>query len=174
MQKTWTFLNNLVMILSLISYGIFLIVIGSSSQFNSFGVMGVAFSSPRTYLLLILVSGLNFLVDLSTYSYFMLFMKNLTETLRVLIKEVGIINHESQLTPEMQIYYEKYKFALSDGMSNTVSPNKNVKANIKNIEKIDRIEIELNSDSSFKDNNEDNPEIMINDMDKKMYDNIYY
>ena len=74
----------------------------------------------------------------------------------------------------MQIYYEKYKFALSDGMSNTVSPNKNVKANIKNIEKIDRIEIELNSDSSFKDNNEDNPEIMIKDMDKKMYDNIYY
>lgn len=127
--------------------------------------MGVAFSSPRTYLLFLFVSGVNLLIDLSTYSYFILFMKNLTQTLRILIKEKGVINDVDQLIPDVLIYYEKYKFAIGDKMSNENKLKKNNKySNLKDIEKIDRIDI--NSEISLRD--DDNQEIKIRDEEKKM------
>ena len=126
--------------------------------------MGVAFSSPRTYLLFLFVSGVNLLIDLSTYSYFILFMKNLTQTLRILIKEKGVINDVDQLIPDVLIYYEKYKFAIGDKMSNENKLKNNKYSNLKDIEKIDRIDI--NSEISLRD--DDNQEIKIRDEEKKM------
>ena len=126
--------------------------------------MGVAFSSPRTYLLFLFVSGVNLLIDLSTSSYFILFMKNLTQTLRILIKEKGVINDVDQLIPDVLIYYEKYKFAIGDKMSNENKLKNNKYSNLKDIEKIDRIDI--NSEISLRD--DDNQEIKIRDEEKKM------
>jgi hypothetical protein len=138
--------------LSWVTYGLFLLFIGSSDNYNSYGVIGVAFTSSKTYLLLFLVTGINFLIDLSTYSFYMIFMKKLTELLRILVKEKGIINEETQLSEEIIPFYEQYKFAINDGISNETKLKRKEKSNIKNIEKIDRINIvELESISSNRD-----------------------
>ena len=91
-------------------------------------------------------------------------MKNLTQTLRILIKEKGVINDVDQLIPDVLIYYEKYKFAIGDKMSNENKLKNNKYSNLKDIEKIDRIDI--NSEISLRD--DDNQEIKIRDEEKKM------
>ena len=141
--------------LSWVAYGLFLWYIGSSDNYNSFGVMGVAFTSSQTYLLLFFVTGLNFIIDISTHSYHMIFMKKLTQLLRILIKEKGKIDDETLLNDDITPFYEKYKFAISDGISNDTKFKKKDKVNLKNIEKIDKINIvELESFSSNRDEDE--------------------
>ena len=140
--------------LSWIAYAIFLYYIGTTSGYNSFGIMKVAFSSSRLYLLLGLVTGVNFLIDLSTYSYYMFFMKTLTQALRILVKQKGVINDETLLSPEIMVYYEAYKFALNDGASDSKVKKKD-STNLKNLEKVDRVPIvEMESISSNRDEEE--------------------
>jgi len=153
-QKTWTHFNwPIMLLLSWLLYVLFVLYLSESPGYNSNGVFGIAFSSLRMYLLLILVCGLNFLIDLSTYSYTMFFMKNLTQTLRILVKEVGELNDESQLTPDLQMEYDKYKAAVAEG-ANGGSPTKTKKKdNKRDLDKIDGIPqlAELASISSDRD-----------------------
>jgi uncharacterized protein YihD (DUF1040 family) len=141
--------------LSWIAYGLFLWFIGASNSFNSFGIMKVAFSTSRLYLLLILVTGANFIIDLCTYSYSTIFMKNLTQLLRILVKEKGKLNDETQLTDDILVYNEMYKFAVNDGAFNENKSKKKLKANTKNLEKVDRVNVgDLDSISSQRDEEE--------------------
>lgn len=139
--------------LSWVTYGLFLLFIGSSDSYNSYGVMRVAFTSSKTYLLLLLVGGINFLLDISTYSFDMIFMKKLTQLLRILINVKGKINDEAQLNDEITPFYEQYKLAISDGISNDTKVKKRGGGvNIKNFGKINKINIvELESISSNRD-----------------------
>jgi len=82
----------------------------------------------------------------------MIFTKKLTQLLRILINEKGTINYETQLNDEIIPFYEEYKFAINDGISNETKVKRKEKSNIKNIDKIDRINIvELESISSNRD-----------------------
>ena len=152
MQKTWTWINNLIMlILSWIFYVLFILYLGITPEYNSSGTMGIAFSSPRIYLLLFFVTSVNYLIDIATYSYFMLFMKSLVQALRILVKEKGVIDDESLITDEIAVYYGKYKFALNDGMTEMKEKKKKKKGNLKDLDKIDGLNsVEMISDSSHK------------------------
>ena len=86
--KYHTWINFVIIIvITFIAYIIFIIVVHNLSLFNSVGTMGVAFSSPRMWLNMLLVGGTCGLIDLFLLGIEFVFFPNLSTKMQELVNK---------------------------------------------------------------------------------------
>jgi len=108
-QKTWTWVNVIFMIVTTYLFYIFFVLfVNGSTLFNSTATMPTAFGSPVFWMVLIQVSGICFLLDTLTYSYHINFSNHLTENLRILVNQKGVIDLDCELPYVVEHYMKKY------------------------------------------------------------------
>ena len=103
--------------------------------------MFVAFTSPKLYLNIILSVSTNFLFDLVTYSGFVSFSNSLTQTLRLVVNQKGVLNNEED-TPEIIIKnINEYRNLMLESKEKPLEDKVRIKpiANKNDLEKIDRV-----------------------------------
>jgi hypothetical protein len=166
-QKYHTLLNSIIIgVLSWLLYILFLILVQYSPMYNSFGTMVIAFSSPKMWLGLGVVQVACAMIDLFTLSFQMFFTNNITARLRILVKERGHLDNPVDLPDDINKCLKLYEQYAEGEKKDIPSNNDNqVKiighseygrvpvANVRDLEKIDNIHIEVasNKDKSDRD-----------------------
>ena len=92
-------------------YIAFILYVDGSLTFNSVASMKVAFNSPVLYLVLILTVGIAFCIDYCFAAFKILFDRNLSDKLRVRLKEVGNLDRKQDLPQDAAdciSHYDKY------------------------------------------------------------------
>ena len=141
---------TILLITSWLFYFLFVVLVNVSTSYNSVGTMYVAFNSPKLYLNLILSIGINFLLDLATYSGFISFSNSLTQTLRLVVRERGEFNNDAG-APEIIINnINEYNMLIDESKKKSnaedqIKPKK--KVNTVDLDKIDGV-----NSSSIKNN----------------------
>jgi hypothetical protein len=132
-------------ILSWVIYIIFVYVVHFSSFYNSVGTMAVAFSSGKFWFNFVLIVGTCWSIDYFTNSFSVLFGNTLSGTLMVLRKQRGTLDNNVDMPVEVEKLlkiYDSYQEEKSEKPINHVD-NINVKsANLKDLDKIDRVNME--------------------------------
>ena len=98
LTKYHTFINFLTMILTtFFLYFIFLIMVHNLSMFNSEGTMQIAFSSGKSWLIIILVTGISFISELGLLAFKTLFIKNVRNYAKLMKNKNDINDIEKKI-----------------------------------------------------------------------------
>ena len=98
LTKYHTFINFLTMILTtFFLYFIFLIMVHNLSMFNSEGTMQIAFSSGKSWLIIILVTGISFISELGLLAFKTLFIKNVRNYAKLMKNKNDISDIEKKI-----------------------------------------------------------------------------
>lgn len=117
-QKYYTLFNVITMLVStFLLYILFVIYVNTSDSFHSCATMGVAFSSPNLWMNTFLVTSVCLMIDYSFYSYYVIFSDTLTQHLRILIKDKGKIDKESDLPQELKPFLQMYEKVFKNPVS---------------------------------------------------------
>jgi len=168
-QKYHTLINTVIIaVLSWLLYALFLVLVNYSNTYNSVGTMVVAFGSAKFWLNTVLVVITCSMMDLITLTYQMLFTNSITSQLRILVKDRGTLDNPVDLPDIIANCLKSYNvyspIPASEGKKGPGTPpvktigNSEYKmvqvANVKDIEKIDNIHIEVASNKDRSDNGE--------------------
>ena len=86
--KYHTWINTVILlVITFISYIIFLVIVQQLTMFNSVGTVGVAFNSGRMWMNMIFVGGTCGIIDFIMISVEYVFFPNLTKKLQVLVNQ---------------------------------------------------------------------------------------
>ena len=96
--KYITLVNVIILlVITLLTYIVFLIIVQEWTKFNSVGTIKVAFFSPTLWFGMIFVCGFCALIDFITLIFFFIFRPTTTTLLQTLYKERGKLNSEENL-----------------------------------------------------------------------------
>jgi hypothetical protein len=122
-----TYLNTLIMlVITFISYIIFLIIVHNFTMFNSCGTMLVAFRSVTIWVDIVFIGGTCFIIDLAIMAFNFFYLPSLKTILQVLVKNKGPINEEDDsLPPEVIENLNVYKQYENNDEKIKIDENKN-------------------------------------------------
>ncbi len=122
-----TYLNTLIMlVITFISYIIFLIIVHNFTMFNSCGTMLVAFRSVTIWVDIVFIGGTCFIIDLAIMAFNFFYLPSLKTILQVLVKNKGPINEEDDsLPPEVIENLNVYKQYENNDEKVNIDENKN-------------------------------------------------
>ena len=106
--------------------------------------MGVAFGSGKFYFNCILIVGACVAIDIFTSAYYIMFGDNLAGTLMILRKERGTLDNNVDMPEKVERLLKICaSYDQKDEPDNNVNINIVKNTNVKDLDKIDRVQIEL-------------------------------
>lgn len=133
-------------ILSWFLYFIFVLWVHFSTTYNSVGTMATAFFSGKFYINCFFVIITCVMIDQFTNSYVNLFGNNVSGTLNILRSERGSLENNTDLPPKIEKLVKVYDNYKQQNKGSPAKAQYNLVKDIyhKDLEKIDRVDIELN------------------------------
>jgi hypothetical protein len=143
-------------ILSWVIYLAFILYIHSSTMMSSAGTMAVAFGSGRFYLNFVLIVGSCAIFDYFTYAASTLFSGSLSGTLHNLVKKRNTLNTRLDLPERVNKLLDVYNIYRGEEHPKKQEVNNlkdNRKANIADIELVDRVLLDNNIMNEYASDN---------------------
>jgi hypothetical protein len=158
LQKYHTWISWAVMVtLSWVIYFAFIIYIHFNTLMSSAGTMAVAFASGRFYLNFVLVVGACSMFDFFTYALSTLFSGSLSGSLHNLVKKRNTLNTRLDLPDRVNKLLDVYNIYRGPEEEKKEEVNMilkdNRKANIADIELVDRVLLDNNIISEYASHN---------------------